>query len=230
MQFADKCLSCKLKGGKQPPCRQLFQASYREAQASCQMAKTSIRLFQRSKQQLLGKKSRRDHPRWRFLARQESGITVCRKGNLQTKRSDELRYFAFWGMRSFQLNLSLKCFRFKSLECRGFLRFPHPPVVFSYFAVSRGTLLKSTPTPPALGEKSITPDIASFWHLGPNGCTEYMPVCKIWHRVWATKAGKWGLSSCLGVGRNHRTEWLFLFVNACLLGWKRTSSPPQSLV
>lgn len=83
LQFADKCLSHKWKEGKQPPCRQLFRVFYREAQALCQKEMISIWLFRRSKQQLLGKKCTWDHPRWRFLARQESGIMACHRGNLQ---------------------------------------------------------------------------------------------------------------------------------------------------
>lgn len=105
MRFADQCLSsCKLKGGKQPPCHQLFQAACRKAQASCPVEQTSIWLFPRSKEQLLGKKSTQDHPRWGCLARQELGTAGCHKGNLQTNCSGEVRSSAFWCPQFFQLS------------------------------------------------------------------------------------------------------------------------------
>lgn len=131
---------------------------------------------------------------------------------------------------SFNSLCLLSTSRFKSLECRSFLCCPNPPMLFNYFAVSRGTLLKRIPAPPVLWKESIMLDIESFWKLGLNGCTEYMPVFKIWHQVQAVNAWKWGLKSRPGVDKNHRTEWLFLFINASLLGWKIIFSPVLSLV
>ena len=147
LQFADKCLSHKWKEGKQPPCRQLFRVFYREAQALCQKEMISIWLFRRSKQQLLGKKCTWDHPRWRFLARQESGIMACHRGNLQTKHAGKLSYAPFWSMQFFQLDECLSTSRLKSLECKNFLCCPNSPRQVSYFAVSTGTLLRQSSLP-----------------------------------------------------------------------------------